>query len=97
MQLQVEEHVKDERLARLQGMINAQAHAFNTATVGRKLKVLFSRQGKREAQALGYSPYMQSVHVENGEHLANRIAEVEIVGATMTSLAGRLVEAEVTA
>lgn len=97
MQLQVEEHVKDERLARLQGLINAQAHAFNTATVGRKLKVLFSRQGKREAQALGYSPYMQSVHVENGEHLANRIAEVEIVGATMTSLAGRLVEAEVTA
>jgi tRNA-2-methylthio-N6-dimethylallyladenosine synthase len=97
MSLQVEEHVKEERLARLQQLLNSQAQAFNTTAIGRRLNVLFSRQGKREAQALGYSPYMQSVHVENGAHLANRIAEVEIVGATMTSLTGRLVEAEVIA
>ncbi len=97
MSLQVEEHVKEERLARLQQLLNSQAQAFNTAAIGRRLSVLFSRQGKREAQVLGYSPYMQSVHVENGAHLANRIAEVEIVGATMTSLTGRLVKAEVTA
>ena len=97
MSLQVEEHVKEERLARLQQLLNSQAQAFNTAAIGRRLSVLFSRQGKREAQVLGYSPYMQSVHVENGARLANRIAEVEIVGATMTSLTGRLVEAEVTA
>ena len=97
MQLQVEEHVKDERLARLQQLLGTQAQAFNDATVGRKLRVLFSRQGKREAQVLGYSPYMQSVHVENATHLANQIADVEIVGATMTSLKGRLAEVEVTA
>jgi tRNA-2-methylthio-N6-dimethylallyladenosine synthase len=93
MQLQVEEAVKDERLARLQALLSQQAQEFNTATVGRKLNVLFSRQGKLVGQVLGYSPYMQPVHVENGAHLANRIAEVEIVGATMTSLKGRLVEA----
>jgi tRNA-2-methylthio-N6-dimethylallyladenosine synthase len=97
MALQVEEHVKDERLARLQSLLNTQAQAFNAATIGQRLNVLFSRQGKREGQVLGYSPYQQSVHVENGAHLANRIAEVEIVGATMTSLTGRLVEAGVTA
>ena len=97
MSLQVEEHVKEERLARLQQLLNSQAQSFNTAAIGRRLSVLFSRQGKREAQVLGYSPYMQSVHVENGARLANRIAEVEIVGATMTSLTGRLVKAEVTA
>ena len=97
MALQVEERVKDERLARLQQLLNAQAQAFNAAAVGRRLDVLFSRQGKREAQALGYSPYMQSVHVENAAHLSNQIVAVEIVGATMTSLTGRLVEAEVSA
>jgi tRNA-2-methylthio-N6-dimethylallyladenosine synthase len=97
MSLQVEEHVKDERLARLQDRLNGQAQTFNDAAIGRKMKVLFSRRGKREAQALGYSPYMQPVHVENGAHLVNRIAEVEIVGATMTSLTGRLIEAEVAA
>jgi hypothetical protein len=40
---------------------------------------------------------MQSVHVEQGAHLANQIAEIDIIGATMTSLTGRLVAAEVTA
>jgi tRNA-2-methylthio-N6-dimethylallyladenosine synthase len=94
MHLQVAEDVKDERLARLQALLNQQAQDFNAAAVGRRLPVLFSREGKREAQALGYSPYMQSVHVENGAHLSGRIAEVEIVGATMTSLKGRLVMAE---
>jgi tRNA-2-methylthio-N6-dimethylallyladenosine synthase len=97
MQLQVEERVKEERLARLQKLISDQARAFNNATIGRKLKVLFSREGKRDGQALGYSPYMQSVHVDNGAHLTNRLAEVEIVGATMASLTGRLVDAEVIA
>jgi tRNA-2-methylthio-N6-dimethylallyladenosine synthase len=89
--------VKDERLARLLAQINEQSTAFNRATVGRKLPVLFSRKGKLEAQALGYSPYMQSVHVENGAHLSGRIAEIEIVSASMTSLTGRLVTEEVTA
>ena len=93
MQLQVEEAVKDERLARLQARINEQARAFNQAMVGRRLPVLFSREGKRAGQALGYSPWMQSVHVENGGHLSGRIADVEIVGASMTSLAGHAIGA----
>jgi hypothetical protein len=32
---------------------------------------------------------MQSVHVENGAHLSGLVAQVEIVGASMTSLTGR--------
>jgi tRNA-2-methylthio-N6-dimethylallyladenosine synthase len=95
MHLQVAEDVKDERLARLLAAITEQAQAFNQATVGRRLPVLFSREGKREGQALGYSPYMQPVHVDDGAHLNNRIADVEIVGATGTSLSGRLVAAQV--
>jgi tRNA-2-methylthio-N6-dimethylallyladenosine synthase len=94
MALQVDERVKDERLARLQELIRDQARAFNKATIGRKLDVLFTREGKLEGQALGYSPYMQSVHIDEGARLMGRMAEVEIVGATMASLTGRLVGAE---
>ena len=93
MQLQVAEAIKDERLARLQSLLNAQAQAFNDATIGRKISVLFSRDGRRDGQALGYSPYMQSVHVDGGAHMTGRMVEIEIVGATMTSLKGRLVAA----
>jgi tRNA-2-methylthio-N6-dimethylallyladenosine synthase len=93
MQLQVAEEVKEERLHRLQRLINEQATAFNRAIIGKRLDVLFSRQGKLHGQALGYSPYMQPVHVTNSEHLIGKMADVDIVGATMTSLTGRLVEA----
>ncbi len=97
MQLQVEEAVKDERLARLQRLLNDQAQAFNDAMIGRRVKVLFSRQSRRQGQALGYSPYMQSVHVDDAVRVSNSMAEVEILGATMSSLKGRLVEAVVPA
>jgi tRNA-2-methylthio-N6-dimethylallyladenosine synthase len=97
MHLQVAEEVKDERLARLQALLVDQAQAFNSAMIGRKLGVLFDREGKRAGQALGYSPYMQSVHVDGAAHLAGRLATIEIVGATASSLSGRLVSEEVAA
>ncbi len=92
MQLQVDEAVKTERLARLQQLISEQAQDFNRATVGRRMQVLFTRKGKLEGQALGYSPYMQSVHVEDAMQVSNSMAEVEIIDATGSSLKGRLVE-----
>jgi tRNA-2-methylthio-N6-dimethylallyladenosine synthase len=52
--------------------------------------VLFAGPGKRAGQALGYSPWMQAVHVDNGAHLIGGMAEVTIVGATPASLTGQL-------
>ncbi len=92
MDLQVDEAVKEERLARLLRLLQDQAQAFNDATIGQTLRVLFTRKGKHDGQALGYSPYMQPVHVDAGAHLIGQIAEVAIVGATMSSLSGRIVE-----
>ncbi len=92
--MQVAEEIKEERLARLQDMIREQARAFNDASIGRRLPVLFSRKGRRHGQALGYSPYMQSVHVEDGASLMGRMVMVEITGASMASLAGRVVQDE---
>ena len=97
MHLQVDEAVKNDRLAQLQALISEQAGAFNRASIGRRMPVLFTREGKREGQALGYSPYMQSVHVANGAHLAGRMAEVEIADATVTSLTGLAVPETATA
>jgi tRNA-2-methylthio-N6-dimethylallyladenosine synthase len=97
MDLQVDEAVKDERLARLQGLLWSQARDFNDSVVGQRLPVLFNRTGKRAGQALGYSPYMQPVHVDDGAAVMGRLVEVEIVGATQTSLAGRLTKAAIDA
>ena len=99
--VQVAESVKTERLATLQQLLNAQQLAFNQASVGRRLPVLFERHGRPPAagaagrpQAVGRSPYMQSVHVELPAaavgRLLGRIQEVELIAAHPNSLAGRL-------
>ena len=97
---QVSEAVKAERLAMLQQLLNAQQLSFNQATVGRRLPVLFERHGRPSAtaagfgQAVGRSPYLQSVHVELPEaavgRLLGRIEEVELLAAHPNSLAGQL-------
>jgi tRNA-2-methylthio-N6-dimethylallyladenosine synthase len=94
MSLQVSEEVKGERLQHLQDLIREQARAFNKATIGKTVSVLFTHDGKRAGQALGYSPWMQAVHIEDGAAVKGRMAEVEIVDATMASLSGRLVSAD---
>jgi tRNA-2-methylthio-N6-dimethylallyladenosine synthase len=94
MGLQVGEDVKEDRLQRLQALIRMQAEAFNAATVGKTVKVLFARDGKRAGQALGYSPWMQPVHVENGASVMGRMADVEITDATPSSLGGRVVSVD---
>jgi tRNA-2-methylthio-N6-dimethylallyladenosine synthase len=92
---QVPEPVKVERLAQLQAAIDAGQIAFNRATLGRIVPVLFDRQGRGAAQAAGRSPYLQAVHVDcpspaDAALLRGRIAPVELVAAKQNSLAGRL-------
>ena len=91
---QVPEAVKAERLAMLQELLNAQQAAFNQATVGRSLPVLFERAGRKAGQLVGRSPYMQSVHVTlpaaAGRDLLGRILPVRIEAAHPNSLAGRI-------
>ena len=84
---QVPEKVKDERLQRLQALINEQQLAFNRATVGRRTAVLLERGGKRPGQLVGKSPWLQSVHVETAARIGD-VVEVEIVSAGPNSLAG---------
>lgn len=94
---QVLEEVKAERLARLQGLLNAQRRSFNDITVGKIFDVLLERDGKFEGQRLGRSPYMQAVHVEGAHGLRDELVSVEIVESGNNSVAGRLVQAKMAA
>ncbi len=88
--LQVPENVKSERLAALQQLLGAQHDAFNHATVGRTLPVLFERVGRRQGQLIGRSPYLQAVYAMADGDLMGRIVPVTILEAKPNSLAGVL-------
>ncbi len=88
MPRQVAEAVKEERLQRLQSLINDQLDAFNRAQVGRTLPVLVEKPGRRAGQMSGRTPYLQPVHFDGPQSLIGRIVPVEIAAATRTSLTG---------
>jgi tRNA-2-methylthio-N6-dimethylallyladenosine synthase len=84
---QVPAQVSDERLQRLQALLNAQQLAFNQASVRRRTNVLLERPGKRPGQLVGKSPWLQSVHLETSAAVGD-LVEVDIVSAGPNSLAG---------
>ena len=87
---QLDEQVKDERLARLQALLTEQQTAFNAAQVGKTLPVLFERKGRHEGQIVGRSPYLQGVHAHGSDQLIGQIVPVRITGASLNSLTGEL-------
>jgi tRNA-2-methylthio-N6-dimethylallyladenosine synthase len=88
---QVSEPVKDERLARLNALLDDQQKAFNAAQVGQALPVLFERPGRHPGQLSGRSPYLQAVHCDGPAELIGQIAPVRIEAAAKMSLAGALI------
>ena len=85
---QVPDGIARERLHILQSLLVEEAKAFDAATVGRKLKVLFERQGRKPGQIAGRSPYLQAVHGEGPKDLIGQIVDVDIVSAGPNSLTG---------
>src|SRR5687768_1668108 len=90
MEDQLPRQVMDERLQRLQALLNEQQLAFNRASVGGRTEVLLERSGKKPGQMIGKTPWLQSVHVETEAGVGEMI-EVEIVSGGPNSLAGRMV------
>jgi tRNA-2-methylthio-N6-dimethylallyladenosine synthase len=87
MEAQVTPALMDERLQRLQALLNAQQLAFNEATVGRRVTLLIERPGRRPGQVTGKSPWLQSVHLDSDAPIGAML-EVEIVAAGPNSLSG---------
>ena len=90
MPKQVAEDEKDDRLARLQTLLEAQLQRFNKAQIGRVLPVLFEKTGRHHGQLVGRSPYLQSVHVSAPESMIGKIAKTAIVDVTPNALSGEL-------
>jgi len=82
---QIAPEVMDERLQRLQALLNEQQHAFNRATVGARTRVLIERKGKLPGQMLGKSPWLQSVHLQTDAPIGTMV-EVDITAAGPNSL-----------
>lgn len=90
---QVPEEIKKSRLATLQALLDKQQAAFNRSCGGRVLPVLFDKKGKKFGQAVGRSPYLQPVHVDDADHLLGEIREVRIAAMHSNSLKGTLMPA----
>ena len=88
MDAQIPKAVMDERLQRLQAALNDQQHAFNTASIGRRTRILIERKGKLPGQMLGKSPWLQSVHVIDPNLLIGDLVEVDLTAAGPNSLTG---------
>ena len=89
---QVPESVKEARLAILQEVLQSQQNAFNEATVGQTVPVLFEREGRHADQLVGRSPYNQAVHVVAPGVSLGAIANVRIDSCLAHSLGGVLTE-----
>ncbi len=91
---QIPAEVMEDRLARLQALINEQQIAFNAAHVGTQTDILLERKGKREGQLIGKTPWLQSVHVLADNAKIGDMIRVNLESAGPNSLAGTLVHQE---
>ena len=91
---QIAPEVMDERLQRLQALINAQQAAFNAASVGRHTDILLERNGKLAGQLIGKSPWLQSVHIISPDAAIGDMISVELVSAGPNSLEGAVIQKE---
>ncbi len=91
---QIAGEIMRERLAILQVLVETQRQAFNAATVGRVVDILFEKPGRHDGQIAGKSPYMQPVHVFGPPELVGRVLPARITAAGSNSLSGEIVQGQ---
>jgi tRNA-2-methylthio-N6-dimethylallyladenosine synthase len=84
---QIAEEVMNDRLQRLQALLNEQQQAFNEATIGRTTRLLLERKGKLDGQLIGKTPWLQSAHVTAPGLAIGDMVDVRIVSAGANSVA----------
>ncbi|MEH6702182.1 tRNA (N6-isopentenyl adenosine(37)-C2)-methylthiotransferase MiaB [Parasphingorhabdus sp.] len=89
---QIVPEVMDERLQRLQALLNEQQYAFNQQTVGRTTDILLERQGKLDGQLIGKTPWLQSLHIISPDLKIGDLVEAEVTRAGPNSLTGEIKE-----
>jgi tRNA-2-methylthio-N6-dimethylallyladenosine synthase len=83
--------VMDERLARLQELIDSQQAAFNAAMVGHTVDVLFERSARNPGQIVGRTPYLQPLHVMAAPDIVGEVLPVAVTARESYSLFGDIV------
>ena len=80
----------DERLVRLQELIDHQQSAFNKAAIGKTVDVLFERPARNPGQIVGRTAYLQPAHVMAPADLIGQVLPVRIESLERYSLLGQL-------
>ena len=83
----------DERLVRLQELIDSQQSAFNKATIGNTVDVLFERAARNPGQIVGRTAYLQPAHVMASPDIIGQVLPVTIESLERYSLLGELAPA----
>jgi tRNA-2-methylthio-N6-dimethylallyladenosine synthase len=83
--------VVDDRLQRLQALIEAETQAAMAAMVGQTTSVLFERKGRMAGQWTGKSDHLFAVHVDDSGDLLGQLRPVRVTGVTSHSLAGTVI------
>lgn len=81
----------DERLGRLQELIDSQQSAFNQAAIGNTVDVLFERAARNPGQIVGRTAYLQPAHVMASSDIIGQILPVKIHSLERYSLLGEIV------
>ncbi|MEH2481079.1 tRNA-2-methylthio-N6-dimethylallyladenosine synthase [Nitrobacteraceae bacterium AZCC 2146] len=90
MQETVSAAVMDERLVRLQELIDSQQSAFNAAAVGNTVDVLFERAARNPGQIVGRTAYLQPAHVMASDDIIGQVLPVTLTSLERYSLLGTL-------
>jgi tRNA-2-methylthio-N6-dimethylallyladenosine synthase len=80
----------DERLVRLQQLIDSQQSAFNSAAIGTTVDVLFERAGRNAGQIVGRTAYLQPAHVMASSDIIGQVLPVRLDSLERYSLLGEL-------
>jgi tRNA-2-methylthio-N6-dimethylallyladenosine synthase len=80
----------DERLVRLQELIDSQQSAFNMAAIGNTVDVLFERAARNPGQIVGRTAYLQPAHVMAPADIIGQVLPVRIESLERYSLLGEL-------
>lgn len=96
MDNQIEESIKEERLAVLQDLLNEQQVNYNATFVGKETGVLIEKPGRHENQLGGRTPYGQAVSLLNsdGTYAIGDVVNVRIIENLSHSLVGEILNAE---
>ena len=80
----------DERLERLQQLIDSQQSAFNQAAIGSIVDVLFERAARNPGQIVGRTAYLQPAHVMASPDIIGQVLPVKVESLERYSLLGAL-------